>query len=145
MEVITTIISIAKSVGVSGTLLLAICNHESGGFMQSYSPMDHGTPSYGSCQIKYNTALQLGFKGLPIELMRPEVGVKYAALYLRYQQKRYGNNWIKIVSSYNSGSYSLGRNGCPRNARYVRLVRNKLPLNLQEKLNCGTFGELVDN
>lgn len=146
MEAISIIIlSAAKLVGVSGILFFAICNHESAGFVQNYAPMDHGSPSFGSCQIKYETAVQLGFKGLPIELMRPEVGTKFAALYLRYQQNRYGDDWIKLVSSYNAGSYIKSRSGCPKNMRYIRMVQSKLPLEFQNKLNCGTSSELAGN
>ena len=146
MDIITTILSAAKVAGVSGTLLLAICSHESAGFTQNYAPMDKGTPSFGSCQIKFSTASALGFKGNPEELNKPEVNAKYAAFYLKHQQGRYGNDWVKLVSSYNAGSYresSVVMN-CPRNLKYVRLVQERLPDNMKNRLDCGNE-ELADN
>lgn len=139
MDIITTILSAAKAVGVSGTLLLALCAHESAGFTQNYAAMDKGTPSFGSCQIKNFTARFLGFNGNPEELNKPEVNARYAALYLKYQQSRYGENWVKLVSAYNAGSYKESSVviNCPRNLRYVKLVQKRLPDNFKNKLNCG--------
>lgn len=139
MDIVTTILSAAKSVGVSGTLLVALCAHESGGFKQNYAPMDHGSPSFGSCQIKKATAEFLGFKGKSEELMNPKVNSKYAALYLKYQQERYGDNWVQLAAAYNAGSYNPSNKvvGCPRNLRYVKLVQKKLPDSLKDRLSCG--------
>ena len=139
MDVVTIILNAAKAAKVSGTLLLALCAHESGGFTQNYAPMDHGSPSYGACQLKYLTAAQLGFRGLPVDLMDPKTNAKWAARYLAYQQSRYGDNWVLLTSAYNAGSYkeSSKARGCPKNLKYVRLVQKKLPLELQSRLECG--------
>jgi soluble lytic murein transglycosylase-like protein len=139
MDVVSIILSAAKSVGVSGTLLVALCAHESGGFTQNYSAMDHGSASYGSCQIKEATAKFLGFKGSPKKLMDPKINAVYSAKYLRYQQARYGNDWVKLAASYNSGSYheSAKVPNCPRNLKYIRLVQKKLPEEFKDRLNCG--------
>ncbi len=146
MEIITYILSAAKAVGVSGTLLLAICSHESGGFKYDYAPMDMGTPSYGFCQLKANTAFQLGFHNLPIALIDPKTNSKYSALYLKYQQSRYGDNWLMMTSAYNSGTYNPGKiPGCPKNIGYVKLVQQKLPVNLQNRLDCGASEEFAGN
>lgn len=127
----------AKAAHVSFTLLAAVCNHESNGFMYDYTLYDHGTPSYSVCQIKESSARQLGFKGDAMELRNPYVGIKYSALYLKYEQDRYGDNWVKIVSSYNAGSYTEGKvKGCPRNLKYLKLVQTKLPESLRYKLEC---------
>jgi soluble lytic murein transglycosylase-like protein len=147
MDIVTTILSVAKSVGVSGTLLLALCAHESGGFKQNYAPMDNGSPSFGSCQVKKATADFLGFKGKPQDLMNPKINAYYAAKYLEYQQNRYGNDWIKLVASYNAGTYNPSSRvlGCPRNLKYVKLVQKQLPAELQDRLNCGIREELAGN
>jgi len=147
MEVTTIILNAAKVAKVSGTLLLAICSHESNNFTMNYVPHDHGSPSYGQCQVKKNTAELLGFKGKPEDLMNPETNIKYAALYLAYQQNRYGeDDWVMLTSAYNAGSYlpSAKVVGCPRNLKYVRLVKKKLPLEYQNRLDCGKT-EIVRN
>lgn len=147
MDVVTIILSAAKSVGVSGSLLLAICNHESGGFKYNYTAHDKGSPSYGVCQIKLNSAKQLGFHGNPRDLMNPKINARFAALYLKYQQSRYGkNDWCVLAASYNSGSYSESKKypGFPKNLKYVKLVQKKLPSKLRYRLQCGEQ-EMADN
>jgi soluble lytic murein transglycosylase-like protein len=147
MEIITAILSAAKAAGVSGVLLLGICNHESSGFKFNYNPMDVDSPSFGVCQLKYNTSLMLNFRGLPTDLMKPKVNARIAAQYLRYQQNRYGNDWVRITAAYNSGSYNPSDRvlGCPRNLKYIRSVQSKLPREFQKRLDCGTFREFAGN
>lgn len=139
MDIATIILSAAKSIGVSGVLLLGICRHESGGFKHNYVLMDHGTPSYGVCQIKWATASMFGFKGDPKKLINPKVNARYAAKYLKYQQNRYGDDWLKMTASYNAGSYNPSKKvlGCPRNLKYVRAVQKELPEEFRDKMNCG--------
>lgn len=145
MDVITIILSAAKVAKVSGVLLLAICSHESSDFKLNYSPHDHGSPSFGSCQVKLETAKMLGFDGKPEELMNPQTNARYAAKYLAYQQNQYGDDWVMLTAAYNAGSYNPSPKvvGCPRNLKYVRLVQNHLPEEFKEKLECGK--ELVRN
>jgi soluble lytic murein transglycosylase-like protein len=148
MNYLTIITAAAKAVGVSATLLFAICSHESRDFTLDYSEYDNGSPSYSVCQVKKDTAVMLGWKGKnPMELRNPHVGIKYAALYLKYQQDRpeYGKDWVKLVSAYNAGSYneSSKKPNCPRNLKYLRLVQEKLPKHLQHKLDCGKKKENV--
>jgi soluble lytic murein transglycosylase-like protein len=139
MDVTSIILNAARAVHVSGTLLLAVCSHESNNFTMNYSAHDKGSPSYGSCQLKEATARQMGFTGKDKDLMNPWINAKYAALYLKYQQNRYGEDWVKLVASYNGGIFRESDivPGCPRNLRYVNLVRKKLPIKFQNKLNCG--------
>ena len=77
--------------------------------------------------------------------MDPRVNAKYAALYLKYQEKRYGDDWMALTAAYNAGSLRLSSKkiGCPKNLRYVRLVQARLPEEFQERLNCGE--ELAGN
>jgi soluble lytic murein transglycosylase-like protein len=137
MDIVQIILNSARVAKVNGALLLALCSHESGNFKQTFVAMDNGSPSFGVCQIKYHTALQLGFHGLPHQLMDPKTNANFAASYLRYQQQRYGSSWIKLVAAYNAGSYLPNKaTGCPRNLRYVKLVQKKLPVDLRDRLNC---------
>lgn len=135
------IINTAKTVGVPGDLLLAICRNESGDFRYNYNGYDRGSPSFGPCQVKKKTAQKLGFRGTNAHLMEPEINVYWAAKFLRYQQDRYGDDWVKLTASYNSGSYHPSKKvlGCPRNLGYVKKVQKWLPVNLQGMLNCGTL------
>lgn len=134
----SAIMAAAGKVGVSSSLLLAVCNHESGGFKLNYAPDDNGSPSYGICQVKEESAKMFGFKGDPEKLMDPKVNTYYAARYLKYQESRYGNDWVKLVAAYNSGTYFPGKKfGCPKNLGYLKLVKKKLPEGLQHRLDCG--------
>lgn len=70
---------------------------------------DGGSPSYGPCQIKLETAnwmrykYKLGSKDLTEkDLMKPEISIFYAALYFKYQFKRY-DNLSCAISAYNAG------------------------------------------
>jgi soluble lytic murein transglycosylase-like protein len=137
MTYLQIVASAAKAAKVSAILLYAICQHESNGFLYDYTLYDNGSPSYSVCQIKENSARQLGFTGDAVKLRDPRIGIKYSALYLKYQQDRYGDDWVKLASSYNAGSYTEGKvKGCPRNLKYLRLVREKLPEYLRYKLDC---------
>lgn len=127
----------AKTAHVSVMLLWAICAHESRDFSLDYSLYDKGSPSFGICQIKKNTAFLMGWRGKDeMELRNAEVSTKYAALYLAYQLDRYDGNWVKAVAAYNSGSYNESEKypGYPKNLKYVRLVQKKLPQELKNKL-----------
>jgi soluble lytic murein transglycosylase-like protein len=140
MDIISTITHAAKIAHVSGTLLVAICSHESNGFKENYNPNDRGTPSIGSCQLKKATAAMLGFKGTSKELMDSKVNAKYAALYLKYQQNRPGyDSWLKITAAYNAGSFLPSKYNpqCPKNMGYIKLVQQKLPEDYKNRLNCG--------
>lgn len=122
------ILAWAKYINVPGTLLLAICTHESG-LKNIINENDGGSPSYGICQIKESTARESGFKGKESDLMKPEVNVLYAAKYLAKQLNRYNGDWTMAISAYNAGSYreSTGRPGCPRNMVYVDKIQRLLP------------------
>ena len=140
MDIITTILSVAKSVGVSGTLLVAICQHESLNFQKTYVRFDHGSPSLGICMVKEATAVQMGFEGKTEELMDTRTNAFYAAKYLKFQENQYGkDDWVSQVAAYNSGTYNPSSRvvGCPRNLKYLNLVKAKLPEELRSRLNCG--------
>ena|ERR1700688_1207151 len=132
------ILAAAKAAKVSGELLLAICNQETN-LTNIVVYHDGSSPSYGICQVKYSTASMLGYKGKPDGLVNSFENAKWAASYLKYQEERYDGDWVKMTASYNSGSYNPSRKvlGCPRNLRYLRAVQKKLPLEFQDKLNCG--------
>jgi soluble lytic murein transglycosylase-like protein len=131
------ILAAAKAAKVSGALLLAICTHESG-LNNITVPHDGGSPSYGICQVKYDTAKLMGFTGKPEDLIIPKVNAKWAAAYLKYQEERYDGNWCKIAAAYNAGKYNESKKkpGCPRNLAYVKHVQDKLDDSLQPRMSC---------
>lgn len=133
----TIILAAAKAAKVSGALLLAICTHESG-LNNVMVPHDGGTPTYGICQVKFDTAKMIGFSGKEEDLMIPRVNAKWAARYLKYQTDRYDDDWCKIAAAYNAGTYNESKKkpGCPKNLEYVRLVQKRLHEDLQFKMSC---------
>ncbi len=137
MDYVKSITTAAKLIKISSHLLLAICTHESG--LKNISNFnDKGSPSIGVCQVKKNTAISMGFSGSTMELMDPRLNALIAAHYLKYQEDRYHGDWIKMVASYNSGTYheSESMPGCPRNLKYIKAVRSHLPEELKENLIC---------
>lgn len=132
------ILAAAKAAKVAGALMLAICTQESG-LTNAMVLHDGGSPTYGICQIKYDTAKMVGFKGEETDLMDVKVNATYAAKYLAYQQTRYGDNWHMITAAYNSGTYNPSQKvkGCPRNLSYVQAVKSKLDGFYHPRMACG--------
>lgn len=144
MTFTSIILAAAKSAHVSGSLLLAICTYETG-LTNVTVYRDGGSPSYGICQVKYDTAKMLGFHGKAEALVNPFTNAKYAAEYLKYQEVRpddprggYGNDWCKLTAAYNAGRYNESKKspGYPRNLIYVREVQKHIETELREKLSC---------
>jgi soluble lytic murein transglycosylase-like protein len=137
---IQIIAAAAKSVKISGAILVAICSHESG-LNNTMINQDHGSPTYGICMVKYETASMLGYEGEPEGLMDPQTNAKYAAIYLKYQYKRY-QNWCKAIAAYNAGRYKESQvlPGYPRNLKYVRHVQKRLNNRLKKITSCDIIG-----
>lgn len=108
----------ANMVGVSAQLLLAICTIESG-LVNQINVRDGNSPSYGICQIKYETALMFDKTIKRNELLRTDLNVKMAAMYLKWQLSRYPR-WC-AVKAYNQGSSK----NCSIESNYVYKVRHK--------------------
>lgn len=137
MNYVTIILAAAKTAKVPGAILLAICMHETG-LKNVTVAEDGGSPSYGVCQIKQDTAEMLGYTGEPEGLKNVKTNAKWAAKYLRYQFDRYDGDWCKAVAAYNAGKYNESKikPGYPRNLKYVARVRNKLTKEYQKHLSC---------
>jgi len=130
------ILSAAKTAKTSALILLAICTHESK--LTNITVFnDGGSPTYGICGIKYETAQMLGYEGKPEGLLNPKENAKWAANYLRYQQVRYGD-WCKAVAAYNAGKYNESKValGLPRNLKYVRNIQKELGENYKNVILC---------
>jgi soluble lytic murein transglycosylase-like protein len=137
MTYLSVIIAAAKAAKISASLLVAICTHESN-LTNAMVLHDGGSPSYGVCQVKYDTAKMLGFKGKPQDLMNVKINATYAAKYVAYQTERYGDNWCKVSAAYNAGSFieSAKMPGHPRNLKYVYRVKKHLEPALHYKMSC---------
>lgn len=88
---------------------------------------DGNSHSYGMCQVKLETANWMKeyyrIPGKPLiakDIIKPEVNLLYAGLYLNYQYKVYKGDVICTISAYNAGTCIKG------NKKYVKKVLNKL-------------------
>src|ERR1700722_2448059 len=135
MDFVKIILGAAKSVKVSGAILVAICTHETG--LSNIYIQDHGSPSIGICMVKYETATMLGYEGKPEGLMVPETNAYYAALYLKFQHDRY-QNWCYAIAAYNAGRYNESKilPGHTRNLKYVRNVQKRMNKSLKKMTSC---------
>lgn len=132
------ILAAAAKVKISGALLLAICTYETN-LTNITVYHDGDSPSYGICQVKYETAQMIGFKGKAEDLVNPKTNAKWAAKYVKYQTRRYGkDDWCRLTAAFNAGSYIESKKvpGKPINLKYVRRVQKKLELFLQPRLSC---------
>jgi soluble lytic murein transglycosylase-like protein len=85
-------------------LLDSLCFVESKYDTSAIHHDDGNGNSLGICQIKYNTARSMGFKGSIKELMNPSTNILYAGKYLKHQIIRYNGSIKKAVIAYNRGS-----------------------------------------
>lgn len=86
--------------GVPVPLLKSIFANES-----AFNPAAIGDQgrAYGIGQIWLATAKDMGFKGQPVDLLRPEIAIPLTAAYLAFQLKRYGGDVSAAMSAYNAG------------------------------------------
>lgn len=98
-------------------LLASVCYVETRHNVKAITINDGGSPSYGVCQIKLETARNLGYRGSERSLQTSQsTNTYFAAKYLRYQMDRYGGNVWRAISAYNAGRYIVG------NKEYVEKV-----------------------
>lgn len=109
--------------GLPPGLLSAVCWVESHHEPKAVHQDDGGSPSSGLCQLKTSTAVSLGFKGTPKQLLtRPDLNAKYAAMYLRRQLDRYHGHIPSAIAAYNAGKARLNAKGQIMNRKYVNKV-----------------------
>lgn len=96
---------------------------------------DGGSPSYGVCQIKLETANWMKeyyrLPGEPLiesDLRVPEINIFYSGLYLKYNVKRYKGDLKCAISAYNAGRCVTF------NSKYVnKVLRRKAELDKKFK------------
>ncbi len=100
----------------------AVCYVESNHNAAVINPNDGGSPSHGICQIKLNTARQMGYTGSSEALRLPNVNIYWSASYLSHCLVRYDGDVLRGISAYNSGTYRINSTGRPINLNYIRKV-----------------------
>lgn len=104
MNTVTTLfIIVSAQFNLPPGLLSSLCYVESRHDLNAYHSDDGRGNSVGICQIKIDTAKDLGFKGTEKELMKPENNIYYAGAYLQHQRTRYNGSITKAVIAYNIG------------------------------------------
>lgn len=81
--------------------------------------------SFGLCQVMGGVARELGHQHSLLELIKPEIGLKYGCLQLKRIAKRYAER-SDIIASYNAGSPIKNLNGQYKNQQYVDKVTSYL-------------------
>lgn len=137
------ILSIAKTVGVNASLLLAICSTETG--LQNIDSFNDGnTHSIGVCQVKEDTANLVGKvygvkdlqKASEEDLRDPKKIIKAAAYYLKWQIERYEGSECIAALAYNSGSIILNKNKKPINLKYLKSVSAIYENDTGQEIEC---------
>lgn len=131
MDAVMILFKVAGKFGVSSSLMLAVCLHESG-LKDVHNYQDGGSASYGMCQIKLGTAQGVGriFGHKDMEswtskdMHEPEKNIKAAAMYLSYIQAKHDGNVCAVLAEYNAGRVTESKvePGLPRNYKYVKKV-----------------------
>jgi len=81
--------------------------------------------SFGLAQVMGGVARELGHQKSLLELLQPEIGLKYGCLQLKRIAKRYSER-SDIIASYNAGSPIKNMTGQYKNQQYVDKVTSYL-------------------
>lgn len=114
--------TVTQTLGLPQGLLNSICYVESKHTVQVIHKNDGKTDSIGICQIKYETATGLGYRGTVDHLYDPNANIYWAGVYLLKQLKRYNGNVEKAVAAYNAGTHRINAMGLTKNRKYVDKV-----------------------
>ena len=102
MNLLSIFVSVSSFYALPPGLLSAVCYVESKHKEEVVHVKDGNSDSIGVCQIKYATAVDLGFKGTPEELKYSIVNIEYAGRYLKKMLVKYEDT-SKAISAYNAG------------------------------------------
>ncbi len=80
--------------------------------------------SYGLMQLLYKTAKGLGYTGEPEGLYDPETNIDLGAKLLGQLRAKFGDDFRKVYSAYNSGSSTLWQTSSQVAANVARAVEN---------------------
>src|SRR5436190_17055569 len=79
--------------------------------------------SYGLMQLLYRTAQGLGFTGQPEDLYDPAVNIDLGARLLGQLRARYGDDFRRVYSAYNSGRPDLWETSAQVAANVARALK----------------------
>lgn len=118
----------AKQYGVDPALLKATLTQESQGNSRAVGKLlKNGERAYGMGQILPSTASELlGRKVAPRELLDPALNINLTAKYLSQLNKRYDNDYDKVISAYNAGMGNVDSGKAfkfPETRHYLRKVK----------------------
>lgn len=132
---LSSIHRVALSEGVDSQVLASVCWVESKFNPRALAVRDGGKPasSIGICQVQYKTAQFMGFRGRAAELYTIDTNLSYAAKYLKYQLKRYGD-LDSAIAAYNAGAVYYDDQGNFVNQSYVKKVRTVMVLFKESRL-----------
>lgn len=82
---------------------------------------DGGSPSYGVCQVKLNTAKMFDKDATVDSLLIPDYNIQIASKYLAWQKRRYKTSDC-VIAAYNAGKCKKDEKGIV-NRGYVKKVR----------------------
>jgi soluble lytic murein transglycosylase-like protein len=99
----TLFVTFSLQYGLPPKLLSSLCYVESKHNINAINYDDNGEDSIGICQVKWSTAKSLGYEGSYHDLYDPHNNIKYAAMFLAKQIKRY-RNVNRGVIAYNRGN-----------------------------------------
>ena len=110
----------SKENDIDPILTMAIIWQESSGFPNAmrWEGAEIGY-SYGLMGLTLPAARDMGFEGKGIDLLQPDINIKYGVKYLRWQIQRYKGDVEKGISAYNAGHYT------EKNRGYVNSVLEK--------------------
>lgn len=123
---------IANKVGVSTSLLLAICTAESNLHNMNNFKDGNGKGSHGICMVNVNTARTLVPHADMLALQQIKFNIKIAAMYLKQKQDKYAYEDL-YIAAYNAGIPIFNKRGKLINHKYVEKV-----LKIRENI----YGEL---
>lgn len=104
-------------------LISALCYVESGHNANAIHRHDGHTDSLGVCQIKFQVAKGIGFKGTASQLQTdPYINAYFAAKLLHRHLVRYSGDPRKAIAAYNAGRHRVNDQGLTKNRKYVGKV-----------------------
>lgn len=132
---LSSIHRVALAEGVDSQVLASVCWVESKFDPKALAVRDGGKPasSIGLCQVQYKTAQFMGFRGRARDLYAVDTNLAYAAKYLKYQLRRYGD-LDRAIAAYNAGAVYYDNEGKFVNQSYVGKVRTVMLLFKESRL-----------
>jgi len=121
-HLILVFLTVTKLYSLPPGLQSALCFVESSHNVKAVHHDDGSANSVGVCQVQLPTARVLGFKGSETELYRVDTNVNLSGAYISKQLRRYNGDVVKAISAYNMGTYRVGKDGFPKNKKYVLKV-----------------------